>query len=116
MAFCLRVLSETFQIVHFKREMSKVGPDHYRPALVKFTNLNLLVAVGCFQKHELRPAPGSVTTELLESQNILVERNRFLQVLYAISRVQQFLDHGSPYSCAMRIQTLALDKAVKTAS
>src|SRR6266496_1988455 len=116
MTFCCCLFRELLKIVHFKCEMRKVWADHDRPALVKFTNLNLLVAVRCFQKHELRPAPGSVTTELLESQNILVERNRFLQILYAISRVQQFLDHGLSYSWAMRIQTLALDKAVKTAS
>src|SRR6266508_311718 len=115
MAFCLRVLSETFQIVHFKREMGKVGPDHYRPALVKFTNLNLLVAVRCFQKHELRSATGSVTAKLLKSQHILIKRNRFLQILYAVARVQQFLDHGLSYCGGAWIQTLALDKAVKTA-
>src|SRR5947199_5420717 len=115
MAFCLCVLSETFKIVHFKREVRKVGPDYYRPALVEFTDLNLLVALGCFQKHKLRSATGSVTAKLLESQHILVERNRFLQIVDAIAGVQQFLDHGLSYCCGARIQTLALDKAVKTA-
>jgi hypothetical protein len=46
-----------------------------------------------------------VTAKFLESQDILVERNCFLQVLYPVSRVQQFLDHGLLYSRAMRIQT-----------
>jgi hypothetical protein len=46
-----------------------------------------------------------VTAKLLESQNILVERNCFLQILYPVPRVQQFLDHGLLYSRSMRIQT-----------
>src|SRR5205814_7102561 len=115
MAFCLRVLSETFQIVHFKREVRKVGPDYYRPALIEFTNLNLLIALGCFQKHKLRAATGSVSAKLLESQHVLIERNRFLQVVDAIAGVQQFLNHGLSQCSGAWIQTLALDKAVKTA-
>src|SRR5437899_6463835 len=44
--FCFRFLRELFQIVHFKCEVRQVGADHYRTALVKFTNLNLPIAVG----------------------------------------------------------------------
>ena len=35
-----------------------------------------------------------MSSNLFESENILIKRNRFLQVMYAIARVQQFLDHG----------------------
>src|SRR5437016_10718988 len=109
MTFCGRMFREIFQIVHFKSEVRKIGADYYRPALIEFTNLNLLVALGCFQKHKLRSATGSMTAKLLESQHILVERNRFLQIVDAIAGVQQFLDHDLSYCCGARIQTLALD-------
>src|SRR5947208_10881925 len=114
MTFCGRMFRETFQSVHFKSEVRKIGADHRRPALIKFTNLNLLVALGCFQKHKLRSATGSVTAKFLKSQHILVERNRFLHVVDAIARVQQFLDHGLSSCSVAWIQTLALVKAVKT--
>src|SRR5204862_6800771 len=115
LAFCGGLVREHFQIAHCESGVGKIGADHYRPALMKFTNLNLLVTLGCVQKHKLRSATGSVTAKLLESQHILVERNRFLQVVDAIAGVQQFLNHGLSYCCGARIQTLALDKAVKTA-
>jgi hypothetical protein len=35
-----------------------------------------------------------MTAKLLESEHILVERNRFLQVAYAVAGVEQFFDHG----------------------
>src|SRR5438094_10416680 len=113
MAFCGRMFRELFQIVHFKSEVRKIGADHYRPALIEFTNLNLLVALGCFQKHKLRSATGSVTAKLLESQHILVERNRFLQVEDAIAVVQQYPNHGLYLSSGPWIQTLYLDDAFK---
>ena len=48
MTFCCCLFRELLEIVHFKGEMRKVRADHYRPAVVKFTNLNLLVAMGSF--------------------------------------------------------------------
>ena len=68
--------------------MGEIGADHYRPAFVKFANLNFLVATGRFQKNELRSATRGLTPNLIEPKNILVERDGFRQVMYAIARVQ----------------------------
>ena len=59
--FCRRLFRELFEVVHFKGEMGEIGADHYRPALVKFANLNFLVAAGRFQKNELRSATRGLT-------------------------------------------------------
>jgi hypothetical protein len=62
-----------------------------------------------------------VAANLLESQHIRVEGNRFLKVVNAISRVQQFFDHGLRYCFEEQFQTArfllwhALDKAIKAA-
>jgi len=37
--------------------MRQIGADHYRPALIKFANLDFFFAAGGFQKDELRAAP-----------------------------------------------------------
>src|SRR5215475_14482458 len=113
--FRLGVLGELFHILHFKSQMSKVGTHRYWAAIVKFTDLDLLIAMGCFQKYELRSATRRVSPKFLQSQHLFVERDRFLQVVDAIARMQQFLDHGLFYDCRKGIQTLALDKVVKTA-
>ena len=96
--------------------MGEIGANYYRPALIEFANLNFLIAAGRLQKYKLRTAPGGLTPSFLESENILVEGNRFLQVVYAIARVQQFLDHSLPYRARVSIQTPSLDKTIKTAS
>jgi hypothetical protein len=71
------VLRELVQIFYFKSKMRQVWADDDRSALVKFADLNFFVAARRFQKNKLRAAPRSVTPNLLQPQNIPVERNRF---------------------------------------
>ena len=82
------MVRKLIEVVHFKGEMRQIGADHYRPALIKFSNLDFFVAAGGFQKDELRAAPGCLTSNLFQSENVLIERDGFLQVMHAIARVQ----------------------------
>src|SRR5262245_58391216 len=88
MAFCRSVFGEFVQVVDLKSQVRKVRTDNNRAAPVEFAYLNFLIAAWCFQKDEVRAAPGSVAANLLKAENVLVERNRLLQVVYAIARVQ----------------------------
>jgi len=81
------MLRELVQIFYFKSKVRQVWTDDDRSALVKFAKLNFLIAARRFQKNELRTAPRSVTPNLLQPQNILIERDRFFQVVYAVARV-----------------------------
>ena len=74
-------------------EMGQVGPDHDRPALVKFAELDFLFAPGRFQEDQLRSAPRSVAPHFLQPENVAIKRNRLLQVADAIAGVQKFFDH-----------------------
>src|SRR5205809_5633018 len=102
------VFRKLVQIIHFECEMRQIGTNLHRTALIKFAKLDFLVATWCFQEDELRSAARCVSSNLFESENILIKRNRFLQVMYAIARVQQFLDHGLRYSFARGIQNFPL--------
>jgi hypothetical protein len=82
------VFGELVQIVHFKCEMRQIGADDDRSAIVELTDLNFLIAARRFEKDELRPAPGGLPANLLKAEDVLVKRDRFLQVMYAIARVQ----------------------------
>jgi hypothetical protein len=82
------VLRELVQIFYFKSEVRQVWTDDYWSASVEFAYLNFLIAAWCFKKDELRPTAGGMSANLLETQDFLVERNGFLQIVYAISRVQ----------------------------
>ena len=69
--FCRRLFRELFEVVHFKGEMGEIGADHYRPAFVKFANLDFLVATGRFQKNQLRATARGLAPNLIEPKNIL---------------------------------------------
>jgi len=88
MAFCHGMFGELVQIVDFECDMREIGADDNRAAPIEFAYLNFLLAAWCFQENELGPASGSMATHLLQSENILVERNGLFQVVYAIARVQ----------------------------
>ena len=75
------MLGELVQVIYFKCEMCQIRTDDDRPAVVKFANLNFLMAAGRFQENQLRAAPGSVTPKLLQTEHVLVERNCFLQIV-----------------------------------
>ena len=72
---------ELVQVVHLKSKMRQIGADHYRPALIKFANLDFFVAAGGFQKDELGAAPGCLTSNLFQSENVLVKRDGRWQVV-----------------------------------
>jgi len=91
--FCSSVLRERIQIIHFKGKMGQIGPNNYRPAFVKFANLNFLITTGRLEKYELRPTTRGLAADLLEPEDIFIEGDRFLQIVHAIARVQEFLDH-----------------------
>ncbi len=82
------MLRELVQIFYFKSKVRQVWTDDDRSALVKFAKLNFFVAARRFQKNELRAAPRSVAANLLETENVLVEGNGLLQIVYAIAGVQ----------------------------
>src|SRR5438874_10098151 len=58
---------EFFQIIHFKGEMGQVRPNHDGAAFVVLANLDLFLALGCFEKDELRAAPGGVSPCFLQT-------------------------------------------------
>ena len=62
---------EFFQIVHFKRKMGQVRPHHYWAALVVLANLDLFLALGCFEKDELRSTAGGVSPCFLQTEDSL---------------------------------------------
>src|SRR2546422_3538116 len=95
--FRSRFSRELFQVVHFKCQMREVRTNHDRPALIEFANLNLLFALGGFQENELRAATGCLAVQLLEPEDIFIERDRFFQILHAITGVQEFFDHTVSY-------------------
>ena len=82
------MLRELVQIFYFKSKVRQVWTDDDRSALVKFAKLNFLIAARRFQKKELRTAPRSVAANLLETENVFVEGNGLLQIVYAIAGVQ----------------------------
>ena len=82
------MLRELVQIFYFKSKVRQVWTDDDRSALVKFAKLNFLIAARRFQKNELLAAPRSVAANLLETENVLVEGNGLLQIVYAIAGVQ----------------------------
>jgi hypothetical protein len=73
MTFRRRFFRELIQVVHLKREMGEVGSNHNRPAFVEFANLNFLVAIGRFQKHELRTATRRLAANLFETEDIFIK-------------------------------------------
>jgi hypothetical protein len=68
--------------------MREIGADDNRAAPVKLAYLNFLIAAWCFEEHELRPTPGGMAANFLETEDLLIERNGLLQIVYAISGVQ----------------------------
>jgi hypothetical protein len=68
--------------------MRQIGANLHRTALIKFAKLDFLVAAWRFQEDKVRSAARRMSSNLFESEHVLVERNRFLQVMYAIARVQ----------------------------
>jgi hypothetical protein len=85
---CRGMRGKLVQVLHFESEVSQIGADYDRSASVEFAYLNFLIAAWCFKKDELRPTAGGMSANLLETQDFLVERDGFLQIVYAISRVQ----------------------------
>src|SRR6266487_6572953 len=71
---------EFFQVVHFKREMGQVRPNHYWAALIILAKLDLFLAVGSFKKDELRAAPGGVPSCFLQTEHVSIKRDGLFQI------------------------------------
>src|SRR5207247_9104828 len=67
------VFRKLVQIVHFECEMRQIGTNLHRTALIKFAKLDFLVAAWRFQEDKLRSAARCVSSNLFESENILVK-------------------------------------------
>src|SRR6476620_1132364 len=80
-----RSLSGTFfQVVHFKGEMGQVRPHHYWAALVVLANLDLFLALGCFEKDELRSTAGGVAEGFLQTEDVSIKGDRPFQIGHTI--------------------------------
>jgi len=82
-----RFAREFVEIVHFESEMCQIGPNYDRAALIEFAKFDFLLALGRFQKNQLRAAAGSMPAKLLESENVFVKRDRLLQIGHAVTSV-----------------------------
>src|SRR5215467_10751685 len=91
------MFGELVHVLDFKSKMRQIGADYYWSTSVKFADLNFFVASRCFQKDELRTAPRCVASNLLQPQNIPVERDRLFQIVHAVARVQYFFYHAVSY-------------------
>jgi capsid portal protein len=78
--FRRRLLRKLIQVLHLKSQMREVRSNHNRPALVEFANLNFLVAIGRFQKNELRTAAGRLAANLFETAAIFLTGDRLVQL------------------------------------
>src|SRR4029077_17802312 len=94
---------ELLDVLHFEGEMRQIGTDNPQPAFIDFTNLDLFLALPSLDDHQLRAAPGSMTTSFLQTKNVFVKRHRLLQIFYSVTSVQKFFDHGLSYCPGRRI-------------
>ena len=85
--FRRRFLRKLLQVVHLKGEMRKIRTDNDRPALIEFANLDLLVRPQAPSENQLRAAARGVAAKLLESEHILIKRDRLLQIAHPIAGV-----------------------------
>ena len=79
---------EFIQIIHLKREVGQIWPNHDWAALIILAKLDLFLALGRFEKNELRAAPGSVPSYFLQTENVSIKRDRLFQIGYAITGMQ----------------------------
>jgi hypothetical protein len=87
------VFGKSFKILHLKSKMGEIGPDGHRTTARIIGDFDQLLAFGSFEENELGAAWRLVTFDLLQSQNVLVEGDGFLQVINAIAGVQEFGNH-----------------------
>lgn len=90
---------KSFQIFDFESEVGEIAAEGYRAAGRKRADLDQFVAVGCLQEHQFRTARGLVTFDLLQAQDVLVEIDRFFQIVHAVACVKKFGDHGKKWMC-----------------
>ena len=77
-----------FQVVHFKREMGQVRPNHYWAALIILAKLDLFLALRCLEEYKLRAAPGGVVSCFLQTEDVSLKGNRLFQIGHAITGMQ----------------------------
>jgi len=76
---------EFFHVVHFEGKMRQVRPHHHRSALVELAELNFFFAGWRFQKNKLRAATRNVAANLLQAEDVFIERDRLLQIGHAVT-------------------------------
>ena len=77
---------------HLKGEMDKIFLDFHWPARRKTGQLDQLLAVGHFEKSQVRAARRDLPFQHLQSKDVGVEGNRLLHVADAHTSVEEFLD------------------------
>jgi len=92
-AFCRGFLGKGLQIRDLKGEVREVGSDLDGAAGIVFADLDFLVTAGSLEKHELGSAAALASADLLEAENIAVKGNGSLEILDAVSGVEEFGDH-----------------------
>ena len=81
-AFLCRLASKLLKVINFESQVSKIGTNYNRAAWVEFADLNFFFAAGRFKENQLRTASGGMTTCLLQTKDISVKGDRFLQIGY----------------------------------
>jgi hypothetical protein len=86
--------SEEVQILDFKGEVREIRTDHHGPGGWVRANLDELLTLWCLEKHQLGPPRGTVSGNLLQSEDPLVKINGALEVFNAVTGVEEFGDHA----------------------
>jgi len=68
--------------------MSQVRPHHYWAALIVIANLDLFLALGCFEKDELRSTAGGVSPCFLQTEDVSIKGDRPFQIGHTITGMQ----------------------------
>ena len=74
------VLGKGIHILDLKRQMREIRTNHHRATAVVFADFQQHLTAGRFQKDKLRPAVTFLAPNLLESENLAVEMESFIEI------------------------------------
>jgi len=88
------VLGKGIHILDLKRQVREIGTNHHRATAVVFTDFQQHLTAGRFQKDKLRTAVTFLPPNLLESENLAVEMESFIEIGDTVAGVKKFCNHG----------------------
>ena len=93
-AFRRSFFRKGLQIRDLKGEVRQVGSDLDGSARIVFADLDFLLAAGGLQEHEFGSAAALASADLLEPEDIAVKRNGLVEILDAVTGVEEFGNHN----------------------